>query len=220
MWLVIPVKDFAGAKQRLSGCLSPGERAELYQAMLEDVLECAGQIKTLDEIVLVTRDPMAMKLAGESGARVLREPANRSHTEAVRFAVDQLLKDGVGTMLTLPGDVPLVTTAEVNALIDAHAGAAAFTIAPSHDCKGSNAVMCTPPDIIPLEFGPDSYYPHLEQVRRIGIEPDVVSLPGIALDIDTPDDLANFAACRSNTRTQSFLDCSGIATRLLTAKTS
>ena len=186
----------------------------MYEAMLEDVLECVQQVPTLDEIALVTLDPKAMKIAAKYGARVMRESANRSHSEAIRFGIDQLLKNRVETMFTLPGDVPLVTAAEVNALIDAHANQTAFTIAPSRDRKGSNAVMCSPPDIIPLQFGSDSFYPHLEQVRRIGIEPTIVSLPGISLDIDTPADLELFLARRSHTRTRAFLENNGIAARI------
>ena len=214
MWLIVPVKNFDAAKQRLSPCLSPGERSRLYEVMLADVLDCVRQVEVIDAIALVTRDQEAMKMATEYGAGVIIESANRSHTDAVRFAVEQLMEDGVGTMLTLPGDVPLVTPAEVNALIDAHVGPEAFTIAPSRDHMGSNAVICSPPDIVSLQFGPDSFYPHLQQARRAGIEPAVVSLPGISLDIDTPADLELFLTRASHTRTRAFLDSSGITARL------
>ena len=103
-------------------------------------------------------------------------------------------------MLTVPGDVPLATADEIARLIAAHRPAPSFTIAPAHDEQGSNAILMSPPDAVPLRFGDDSYFPHLAAARACGIEPTVVRLPGLAFDIDNPDDLAHFARRRSPTR--------------------
>ena len=88
------------------------------------------------------------------------------------------------------------------------------TITPSRDFQGSNAVLCSPPDALEFRFGDDSFYPHLETARRSGIEPTVVERPRIALDVDTPVDLATFAATPSDTRAWRFLDRAGIVARL------
>ena len=46
-------------------------------------------------------------------------------------------------MLTLPGDIPLVTAGEIDAAARrASRRRPAFTIAPSHDERGSNAIIC------------------------------------------------------------------------------
>jgi 2-phospho-L-lactate guanylyltransferase (CobY/MobA/RfbA family) len=103
-------------------------------------------------------------------------------------------------MLTMPGDIPLVTTEEINALLAAHRPAPSFTIAPSHDELGSNAIVMSPPDAVPLRFGDNSFFPHLEAARSRGIAPTVLHLPGIALDIDNPADLAHFVGLGSRTR--------------------
>jgi 2-phospho-L-lactate guanylyltransferase len=58
----------------------------------------------------------------------------------------------------------------------------------------------SPPDVVPLRFGDDSFFPHLEAARGRGIAPTVLHLPGIALDIDNPADLAHFVALGSRTR--------------------
>jgi 2-phospho-L-lactate guanylyltransferase len=109
-------------------------------------------------------------------------------------------------MLQMPGDIPLVTADEITALLDRHLPAPSFTIVPSHDEMGSNAVVVSPPARVPLTFGDDSYFPHLATARRHGIEPQVVRLPGIGRDIDTPEDIAEFVRYRSQTRAQAFLD--------------
>ena len=90
-------------------------------------------------------------------------------------------------------------------MIAAHATAPAVTIAPSRDHRGSNAVLCSPPDVFPFGFGEDSFYPHLAAARAIGIEPAVVERAGIGLDIDTPGDLEVFLASPSSTRAYRLL---------------
>ena len=108
-------------------------------------------------------------------------------------------------MLTLPGDIPLVTSREIARLLAAHPVAPSFTIVPSHDEGGSNAILCSPPDAVPLRFGENSFYPHLRAAEACGIRPNVVHLPGIALDIDNPEDVVSFMQTQSPTRTWALL---------------
>jgi len=109
-------------------------------------------------------------------------------------------------MLTLPGDIPLVTPAEITQFLAAHRAAPAFTIAPSRDEQGSNAIICSPPDAVPLRFGENSFFPHLAAAEATGVQPIVLRLPGIALDIDTPEDLTAFASIASPTRARALLE--------------
>ena len=117
-------------------------------------------------------------------------------------------------IVQLPADIPLVTTDDVDALITAHGPAPAVTIAPSRDELGSNAVVCSPPDVLPFRFGDNSYFPHLDRARELGVEPTVVHRPGFALDVDTPEDLRAFLATPSKTRAYEYLIRSGIAGRV------
>ena len=206
---VVPVKDLDGAKQRLAGVLDQPARTALFRAMLEDVLEALAGAASLAGIVLVTRDPEAMVLAERYGAECLVEPENRGHTEAVKFAASALAKRGAGALLQVPGDIPRVTVSEIEAVIAAHRPTPAVTIAPSRDHAGSNAVLCSPPDVFPFRFGDDSFHPHLAAARAIGIEPTVVERAGIGLDIDTPDDLEAFLASPSDTRAWRLLAAEG-----------
>jgi 2-phospho-L-lactate guanylyltransferase len=114
-------------------------------------------------------------------------------------------------MLALPGDIPRVTPAEIDTVVSSCQPAPSFTIVPAHDAQGSNAVLCAPPGAVPLRFGDDSYFPHLAAARRCGIEPTIVRLPGIALDIDHPADLRMFLrAPRMPTRTLTVLEEFGL----------
>jgi len=115
-------------------------------------------------------------------------------------------------MLTLPGDIPLVSANEIEAMLSARREQPVFSIAPAHDEHGSNAILCSPPDAVPLRFGDDSFFPHLEAARRRGIEPTIVRLAGIGCDIDHPADLARFVAMspQQSTRTLAYLRSAGL----------
>jgi len=205
IWAVVPVKDTAAAKQRLAAALPGQLRQALALAMLEDVLAALAEARGLGGRLLVTIDPAARRLAARYGAACIADGAEDGHTGAVAAAARRLAAEGRGAMLTLPGDIPLVTAAEIERLIEAHGQASrqpgpSFTIAPSHDEMGSNAIIVSPPDAVPLRFGDDSFRPHLAAARARGIAPTVVHLPGIALDIDNPVDLAHFSRLGSRTR--------------------
>jgi 2-phospho-L-lactate/phosphoenolpyruvate guanylyltransferase len=213
-WAVVPVKDLHAAKQRLAGVLSAKERQALFCAMLEDVLcalaACAGLAGTL----VVTRDPQARDLARSYGAQVLAD-ANRGHTAASTLGARCLAQRGMAGMVQVPADIPLLTLGDVGALLEAHGEAPAITLAPSRDERGSNAVVCSPADLLPLRFGDDSFHPHVQSARALGIEPRIVRRPGLALDVDTPDDLAAFLAAPSATRAYAYLTESDIAERVM-----
>jgi 2-phospho-L-lactate/phosphoenolpyruvate guanylyltransferase len=219
IWAVVPVKEFEGAKQRLSSALTPEERRRLAAIMLEDVLAALSSVRELGGIAIVTVDPDATALGRRYGARILTGGAQTGHTGAVTAAAQCLVREGEAGMMTMPGDIPRLSAAEVSATLAAHRAAPAFTIVPAHDDLGSNTILCSPPDAVPLRFGDDSFFPHLDAARGRGIEPVIIRQPGIGMDIDHPADLVTFLKMspRVPTGTLAYLERSGIADRLLAA---
>ena len=130
---------------------------------------------------------------------MIEDGARDGHTGAVAAAARLLAAEGCAGMLTLPGDIPLVTAAEIGQLIAAHAPAPSFTIVPSHDERGSNAILLSPPDAVPLRFGDDSFFPHLRAAEARGISADGPAPARDRLDIDNPEDLAAFMRQPSQT---------------------
>jgi 2-phospho-L-lactate guanylyltransferase len=191
IWAAVPIKEFVGAKQRLASLLTPEQRQALAAAMLEDVLAALADAP-LAGIMVNTVDPVASELARRYGARVITEDARDGHTGAVMAMARMLGAEGRTGMLTVPGDIPRVTPVEIAAIIEACRPAPSVTIVPAHDERGSNAVLCMPPTVMQLRFGDDSFLPHLAAARALGIEPTIVKLPGIGLDIDQPQDLLAF----------------------------
>jgi 2-phospho-L-lactate/phosphoenolpyruvate guanylyltransferase len=210
VWAAVPVKEFTGAKQRLADMLTPAQRETLAATMLEDVLAALAGAQCLAGILVNTVEPRAAALARRYGAHVVTDGARDGHTGAVSGMARALAAEG-RAMLTLPGDIPRVTAAEIDTVVSSRLPAPSFTIVPAHDELGSNAVLCAPPEAVPLRFGDDSYFPHLAAARRAGVEPTIVRLPGIALDIDHPSDLRMFLrAPRMPTRTLALLDAFGL----------
>jgi 2-phospho-L-lactate guanylyltransferase len=205
IWALVPVKRTTHAKQRLAAVLSPTERAALALAMAEDVLTALAATASLDGVAVVTDDPAAQRLARTFGARVITNAAADGYTPAVAGGTAELLRDGAAAALVLPADVPLVTGAEIDSVIAAHDDEPAFTIVPSRDLWGSNCILRSPPESVPLSFGPDSYRRHLAAARAAGIAPRVVYAAGIACDLDTPDDVDDFLAMNAATRAADML---------------
>ena len=212
VWAAVPVKAFTGAKQRTASILTPVQREALAATMLEDVLSALAGATRLSGILVNTIDPLAADLAVRYGARVVTEGALDGHTGAVNGMARILAAEGRKAFLTVPGDIPRVTSEEIDAVISSCLIEPSFTIVPAHDELGSNAVLCAPPFSVPLRFGDDSYFPHLIAAWAQGIEPTIVRLPGIGLDIDNPTDLRAFLASRPRkpTRTLALLEQFGL----------
>jgi 2-phospho-L-lactate guanylyltransferase len=188
----VPVKDLVNAKQRLVPALGAAERAALAAAMLQDVLAALAAAR-LDRVWVVTREPAVVALARARGAEALIEDANRGHTAAVARAQAEAARLGARVFLTIPGDVPCVTPDEIRCLAEAAApGRSAF--APSRSGLGTNGAALAPPDAMPLTFGEPSFDNHLAAARARNLEPRVLSLPGLGLDVDAPDDLSALLA--------------------------
>jgi 2-phospho-L-lactate guanylyltransferase len=185
--ILVPVKNLSNAKQRLSATLDQSDRTELAHAMLRDVAESITAASA-DEVVLVTSDPFALELAREHGFGAIRDDLNLSETAAIEMATRYCLEKAAECTLVLPGDVPLISSGEIRALYES-APQCGTVLTPSRDKRGTNAVLRRPAALFPLRFGNDSFLPHLTAAIATDKSCIVLSLPGIALDIDTPEDL-------------------------------
>ena len=208
----VPVKDLVNAKQRLVPVLDPAERRALARAMLQDVLTALGAVLA-GRVCVVTTDPLVMDVARPFDVECLVERANRGHTEAVAFAQEIAVSRGADCFLTIPGDVPCASPSEIEVLCGA-VGGAGVAFAPSASGFGTNAAILSPPAIMPLKFGEPSFDNHLLAARQRGLSPAVLDLPGIGLDIDTPEDLGALLARGSATRSAALLSAWGFPARL------
>ncbi len=203
-WALVPVKDLERAKQRLAGALDPAARRGLSLAMLADVLDALDATPGLDGAAVVSRDADVTALARRRGLRVIPESGTGLNA-AVAQAANVLSAEGCARLLVMPADLPLADPEEIAQILAALPEAPGLTLVPDRHGVGTNALACTPPDAIAPSFGEDSFARHLEAARDAGIPATVLRLPGLGLDIDTPEDLAAFGETPGATWTHAAL---------------
>ena len=211
---VVPVKLFSRTKRRLIPLLSRHERKALARAMLEDVLLALTRAPSLAGIAVITGDAEATAMAYAGGALVIADTENAGTTAAVTAAAQHL--DGMGRkgMLIVPADVPLITPADIEAIVAAHRVAPSVTLVPASTDGGTNALACSPLRAVPFAFGEDSFRRHREAAWARGIEPEILGLERVGHDIDRPDDLASFLLRPSPTHTYAYLSRIKVSERL------
>jgi 2-phospho-L-lactate guanylyltransferase len=216
--ILIPVKNLSTAKQRLAAVLDQPARTELAQAMLHDVVDVLAAWPRRPGCALVTSDPFAVELARQHDFEIIPDPTNPGETAAIEMATRFCVVRGSDSTLVLPADIPLIRTSELDQIL-AYAPAEGSVLAPAADGRGSNAVFRRPANLFPLRFGNDSFKPHLAAARATGKPCVVLQLPGIAVDVDNPEDLQRLLAHPGETRTQSLLRSWGLDGRFLATGT-
>ena len=199
--ILVPVKNLAFAKQRLASILDQASRTQLAQAMLFDILSALEEWPDRPKVGIVTDDAYAKKLAARFGYEVIEDHHNEGETAAIEMATQVCVSRGEDSALVIPGDIPLVRSAELQAIMDA-APQEGCVLSPAADGRGTNAILRRPGNLFPLRFGNDSFKPHLAAARSTQKPCIVLTFPGIGLDIDNPADLRDLAAAPGSTHSQ------------------
>jgi len=199
--ILIPVKNLQNAKQRLAVILDQASRTALAEAMVHDVLETLAEGSSLPQVAVVTSDPFTIELAEQFGFEIIRDENNRSETDAIEMATALCEAQGVESTLVIPGDIPLIQAREIEEIL-AKAPEQGSVLVPAADGRGTNAAWRKPAGLFPLRFGNDSFKPHYSAACATGEPCVVLSLPGIALDVDNPGDLQQLAAAPGERRSQ------------------
>ena len=213
MWVVVPVKPFALAKRRLSAILGDAERAALARCMVEDLLQTLGRCARISGVVVVTREKAMRDIAARHGVTLLPE-AEPGLSKSIYQAARHLAGHGATSLLMLPTDVPLATSEEIDQLVARHGWAPAVTIVSDGEGWGTNAIAVSPPDLMPFRFGRRSFEAHKAAATALGARVQVVRSPGLALDIDTPEDLRRLLAYERKLSTINLLIDHDVMSRL------
>jgi len=184
---IVTAKRFTAAKQRLAGSIDEDLRLRLVEAMLGDVLEAVGRARTVAGTIVVTGEGAAAELAAESGAEVIHDPDDASHSGAAMMGVRRAEELGADCVALLPGDCPLLDPRELDRLLTG-LPTPFVTVVPDRHGTGTNALALSPPAVIDPAFGEDSCQRHLNLARDAGIPHTTEDLPTLALDLDTPAD--------------------------------
>ena len=178
-WIVLPIKAPADCKTRLRGVLDDAAREALVADMLHHVVAACSQVAGAAVFLLgPERHGLPVDLLADPGGGL-----NAALTAAVRAAEAA----AVDRITFISADLPHVETTEIARLLQ---GAA--TIAPDRAGTGTNALS------LPLlaatrftfHYGADSFARHRAEAERLGLRMTPVESPGLAFDIDLPEDLA------------------------------
>jgi 2-phospho-L-lactate guanylyltransferase len=197
---ILPVKRFAAAKTRLGGEISAGTRRALAEAMVTDVLMALRRTDEVDEVFLVTSEPTADAIGRGYGATVLVDDAEDGQSAATLIGIAHALELGAGRVVLVPADCPALDPAQLADLLSREAPARSVTIVPDRHGSGTNALVLSPPDVIAPSFGPDSRERHEGLAAAAGVACEVVTVPTLAIDVDTADDLEVLRAALAERR--------------------
>lgn len=189
MWAIVPLKSPELAKSRLSNVLNPLARRDLFFAVARHVITTLLGTPGISRVAVVTASDATDLFARECGASVIRQDGDRGTAAAFNAAIDALRPLHLDRILMIAGDLPLLTAAAVEELIAAGTGSPSVVIAPDRQRTGTNALLCSPPEVVAPCFGIDSFRRHHEAALGHGVAVKIIESPPLALDIDVADDL-------------------------------
>jgi 2-phospho-L-lactate/phosphoenolpyruvate guanylyltransferase len=194
--VLIPVKSLATAKSRLAPSLSQHQRETLVLDMLHHVLCVLQDSELFEHVTVVSSDDRVLEQAHIWGARPLSEEQH-GHNPALHAAALREKAEGVTALLTISADLPLLSTQEIRCLFK-QSTQHEVVLAPSRDGTGTNAILVRPPLVVPYVFGPNSFHNYIEAARQRHLSYTTYHSIGLALDIDTIDDLDKLEVLNRN----------------------
>lgn len=192
--IVVPFKDPARAKERLSDFLTAAQRRELALALFDSTLGTLAAFRNRAELLVVTDSAEIGARAREAEAETLVEKSSRGETAAIEEATRWNIARGFERQVVIPGDMARLDPTDINALLTFDLLPPSVILAPAVGDDGTNAIMTSPPDAVPFRFGKASFPEYLLRAAERGVQARVLRLPSFVLDIDTPEDLRRFLA--------------------------
>lgn len=197
LWALVPVKPLQRGKSRLSGVLSNEERTALNHQLFIHTLKTLAEVPEIAQTLVISRDPAALALARDHGARTLQEEGTPELNTALRRATVVARAYAAGGLLVLPADIPLLNVKDLQKLIGLAHDPPVVVLAPDRRGDGTNALLTSPVGLISYTYGPGSFHKHVDQVKLTGARLEICNLSSFALDLDIPEDLEMYRQIES-----------------------
>ncbi|MCI0519921.1 MAG: 2-phospho-L-lactate guanylyltransferase [Chloroflexi bacterium] len=189
LWAIVPVKPLRRGKSRLAGVLSEDERAGLNSQLLAHTVKTLTSMREIEHVLVISRDPEALAIARECGARTVQENGAPQLNVALARATIVAQNYTTRGVLIVPADLPLLTAEDVRAMLERAKSPPVVVVAPDRRRQGTNALLVNPIGLIEYEFGPGSFDRHCQRAAKAGARLEICELPSLALDVDLPEDL-------------------------------
>ncbi|MEM4188043.1 MAG: 2-phospho-L-lactate guanylyltransferase [Candidatus Hadarchaeum sp.] len=204
IWAIIPVKHLDEAKSSLARVLDQMTRRSLVLAMLADMLHAIAEAPSISKTAVVSPDNEVLDFVQSRHAESVKDPG-LDLNGAFQLAISHAVASGAKAVLLLPGDLPLIRTADIENIIAMATAERDVAIAPSK-ANGTNALFLRPPDLMDLKFGGESFPRHLAEAVRAGVKPRIYRSITMSFDIDEPEDLLKFKKLGTGTKTFKVLE--------------
>ncbi|MEP9380522.1 2-phospho-L-lactate guanylyltransferase [Aquabacter sp. CN5-332] len=195
LFAVVPVKPLDEGKSRLAGHLDqPGRRA-LNAHFLKRTLALLSQFCGPGRTIVVSRDKEVLQAAAALEMVALNEPGEADLNFALATGTTAARERGASALLVLPVDLPLATLEVLRAICAGDQPV--IVLVPDRHGAGTNVLFQRPVMLRRYRFGPDSLARHQAIAEGAGCPVKILSAPALALDIDTPADLAAWGGAAS-----------------------
>ena len=213
-WALIPVKSLLDSKRRLSHLLPAEQRADLIRRLLQHELNVLGEVPAISRVLVISSDPTVWDVARQIGALVEEEQASHGLNVAVTQGMVIAARNGASAALILPVDLPFITTADVDLMINSgldqrswdqkqpgtsatqgnngtqvsKESGCAMAICSDEDGSGTNAIFINPVQEFSFHYGPGSFQSHVQEAQNRGLTVHIVSASGLKFDLDNEND--------------------------------
>jgi 2-phospho-L-lactate guanylyltransferase len=194
-YAIIPVKPLRQAKSRLARALKPSTRAALVRAIFSRTLDVITQVDRIAGTIVVSRDLTIMELARQRSNVIALAEAESGLNSAITQGAAWTCAHGAGAhggqaVIVIPVDLPFITAADLDALLDLATDPRCLVIAPDRHDDGTNLMLVRPPDAVQFAYGSASFNAHRAQAAERGLQVHIYRSATSGLDLDVPDDLA------------------------------
>jgi 2-phospho-L-lactate/phosphoenolpyruvate guanylyltransferase len=139
----------------------------------------------------VSDDQGAGLLAQQYGARCWSERSlgGGGLNALIQSASERLLADSAEPLVVLHGDLPLLTAADISAVLSSQLQLQGLIIGCDRRARGTNLLAFNAVHMPSFCFGPDSCAGHVASAHSAGVPVQILQRSGIGVDVDEATDL-------------------------------
>ncbi len=189
LWAIVPVKPLRMSKPQLSDVLDEEERLTLNLTMLGNTLQVLSSVQEIDQVLVISRDSSVLSMSRDYGARTLQEDPNSPLEVVLQRAAAVARAYAARALLIVAADLPLLAPEDVQTMLAHAVQPPEMIIAPDRKMDGVNVVLINPIEMFKVTFGKGSVERYQKQAVARGTRLEILSLPTLAFDLDSPEDL-------------------------------
>jgi 2-phospho-L-lactate guanylyltransferase len=192
LWVIIPAKPLNRAKSRLAEVLSPEQRSRFAEMLFRRILTVVKSVPHVTGTLVISRDTKALSIARELGAKTLQESNPSDLNPALERATEVVRVWGGDAVLVLPADLPFISKEDIETIAEMGRFGTKVVLATDRESDGTNAFLMRPAGLIPYNYGKGSFERHSIAAKLAGADLKIYASDTIELDIDIPEDLAEY----------------------------